>query len=71
MSHFITENCIICGTCFEICPTRSIVDFEWYYKIEESCAECGACVKVCPNGAIRKQQQDSKRDPGEKEIEDI
>lgn len=53
MSYFITEDCIICGTCFEICPTRSVVNFEWYYKIDEGCAECGACIKVCPNTAIR------------------
>ena len=71
MSLFITSNCIICGTCFEICPTRSIVEHEWYYRIEESCAECGACRRVCPNFAITKKQRDTEHDSGEIEIEDI
>lgn len=57
MSPFITENCIICGTCFEICPTQSIVEHDWYYKIEDTCAECGACLKACPNAAIRQTKR--------------
>ena len=54
MKYKITDNCIICGTCWEICPTCSIVEHEWYYRIDETCTECGSCVKVCPNGAIVK-----------------
>ena len=55
MAYVITENCIICGTCWEICPTDSIVEHEWYYRIAETCVECGACVRVCPNAAIIKE----------------
>ncbi len=54
MPYFITEDCVICGTCWEICPNSSIVEHEWYYKISDLCAECGSCAKVCPNGAISK-----------------
>ena len=58
MQYFITENCIICGTCWEICPTRSIVEHEWYYRInQDTCVGCGACAKVCPNAAIIKRQE--------------
>ncbi|MCX5887139.1 MAG: 4Fe-4S binding protein [Proteobacteria bacterium] len=52
MPYFITDNCIMCGTCWEICPTKSIEEFEWYYKISDTCVECGACARVCPNTAI-------------------
>jgi ferredoxin len=55
MSYLITENCIICGTCWEICPTESIKEFDWYYKIADTCVECGACARVCPNAAIAKK----------------
>jgi ferredoxin len=52
MPYFITDNCIMCGTCWEICPTKSIKEFEWYYTISDTCVECGACAQVCPNAAI-------------------
>ena len=52
MSYFITDNCLMCGTCWEICPTKSIVEYDWYYKITDTCVECGACAHVCPNAAI-------------------
>jgi formate hydrogenlyase subunit 6/NADH:ubiquinone oxidoreductase subunit I len=56
MAYRITENCIICGTCWEICPTRSIVENDWYYRITDTCVECGACARVCPNAAIIKNR---------------
>ena len=56
MKYKITENCIICGTCWEICPTESIEEFDWYYAInQKTCVECGACARVCPNAAITKK----------------
>ena len=54
MAYYITENCIICGTCWEICPTESIEEYNWYYKITDTCVGCGACARVCPNAAIIK-----------------
>lgn len=63
MAYVITEDCIICGTCWHICPTNSIMEYEDTYKINEgTCVECGACVKVCPNAAIVKT---GKRGKGE------
>ncbi len=57
MAYVITDECVICGTCWEICPTESIVEHDWYYKIaSNSCVECGTCVRVCPNVAIRKKK---------------
>ena len=51
----------MCGTCWEICPTESIVEYEWYYKILDTCVECGACARVCPNAAIIKEKGDAKK----------
>jgi ferredoxin len=63
MAYLITEDCIICGTCWEICPTESIVEYDWYYRITDTCVECGACARVCPNAAIIKKT-DKKEEKG-------
>ena len=56
MTYTVTENCILCGTCWEICPNDAIVEHEWYYRIDDSCMDCGMCIRVCPNTAIRKNR---------------
>jgi ferredoxin len=56
MAYHITENCLICGACWEICPTESIEEHDWYYRITDTCVECGACARVCPNIAIIKKE---------------
>jgi formate hydrogenlyase subunit 6/NADH:ubiquinone oxidoreductase subunit I len=57
MAYYITEDCVICGTCWEICPIKSIVEYDWYYKITDTCVECGACARVCPNTAITRGKE--------------
>ena len=60
MTYHITDRCIICGTCWEICPTGSIEEFEWYYRInQDTCVQCGACARVCPNAAVIKKKDAS------------
>jgi len=61
MAYYITEDCVICGTCWEICPTESIEEFEWYYRINpDTCVDCGACARVCPNHAIFKDKDEKE-----------
>jgi NAD-dependent dihydropyrimidine dehydrogenase PreA subunit len=67
MAYVITEDCIICGTCWEICPTKSIVEFDWYYKITDACVECGACARVCPNSAITRGKEKKAKEGKQKE----
>ena len=53
MSHpYIMENCIICGTCWDICPRDAVEECNDYYRINDECDNCGKCLKACPNFAI-------------------
>ena len=55
MTHpYIMENCVICGTCWDICPKHAVQEFEDYYRITDDCDDCQKCVKACPNYAIAK-----------------
>ena len=54
MTAYITKNCIICGTCWDICPKHAVVEFEDYYKVTADCDDCGKCIEACPNFAIAK-----------------
>ena len=54
MAVVITDECIECGTCIEICPEEAIKEREegGYYIDPELCAECLTCLEECPNEAI-------------------
>lgn len=51
--YLITESCIGCGSCVEVCPQRCLVTDKIPFKIkQEHCLHCGNCYSVCPAGAI-------------------
>jgi ferredoxin len=65
MAVMITDECISCGSCIEVCPVMAIVDDsdnpvgETYYVKPEKCIECvnhapsPQCASNCPTeGAI-------------------
>ena len=54
--YFITDVCIACGSCVEVCPQKCIDSSGNPYVIEqEHCLHCGNCMSVCPvNAVIRK-----------------
>ncbi|MBI5360341.1 MAG: 4Fe-4S binding protein [Planctomycetes bacterium] len=53
MSFQITENCVKCGKCFEICPWKAIKENkDDFYIATELCADCGSCASICENSAI-------------------
>jgi NAD-dependent dihydropyrimidine dehydrogenase PreA subunit len=51
MAYRITDECLACGSCLDVCPTEAIEEGD-IYKITDACADCGACVDECPQGCI-------------------
>ncbi len=52
----ITEDCIECGSCAEICPEGAISQGDGRYIIDQDlCIECQSCLDECPNDAIVEQ----------------
>lgn len=49
----VTENCVGCGTCTEICYMNAIKIEENQAKIGKECIGCGQCARNCPNDAIK------------------
>ncbi len=53
-SHYIVEDCILCGTCEPVCPVNAISEGDPQYTIAKgTCTDCGACDDVCPVDAIK------------------
>ena len=52
----ITDACIGCSSCLDVCPQNCIVSDSIPYMIEqEHCLHCGNCHTVCPVGAVTKR----------------
>lgn len=53
MPYKITNECTVCGSCKDSCPSEAILEGEKKYGIDaELCIDCGTCVDTCPVGAI-------------------
>lgn len=48
----ISDACIACGRCAEVCTHKAIVPGDPYRILGERCDECGNCYHVCPAGAV-------------------
>jgi formate hydrogenlyase subunit 6/NADH:ubiquinone oxidoreductase subunit I len=55
MTFHITDDCIGCGVCKEISPTKAIQgERKKRHRIKKDiCIECGTCGRVCPGGAVQ------------------
>ena len=54
--YFITDACIGCGSCTEVCPQNCIVTDGIPHVIEqEHCLHCGNCFEACPVGAVERR----------------
>lgn len=53
MAHFISDECISCGSCASVCPVECISQGDSKYVVDESqCIDCGSCESACLTGAI-------------------
>jgi ferredoxin len=47
----ITNNCINCNICIDVCPTHAITLEHFISPDPNLCIGCLACIKYCPNNA--------------------
>ncbi|HDZ18606.1 MAG TPA: 4Fe-4S dicluster domain-containing protein [archaeon] len=65
IAYLILKNCVGCGVCVDLCPTRAIPYsligyFSSLAKIsEKKCNGCGKCVQICPHRAIKMDKHES------------
>ena len=54
MAYYITENCIGCTSCANLCPTGAAAgEKKKRHTIDqEHCIECGTCARICPKDAV-------------------
>ena len=54
--YFITNSCIGCNKCVEVCPQNCIISDSIPYVIEQNhCLHCGNCFRVCPIEAVERR----------------
>lgn len=56
MAIKVTEQCIGCGACVDVCPFGAIIMEDGKAVITEACTACGACIEVCPVSAIIREE---------------
>lgn len=58
--YYITDECIGCQRCKNVCPQNCIDFSNVSARIrQEHCLHCGNCLRVCPAGAVRKTGKSS------------
>ncbi|MHA1191971.1 MAG: DUF362 domain-containing protein [Promethearchaeota archaeon] len=55
---WVTDKCIGCGTCLDVCFVNAINLINNQAEISKECRGCGRCVEICPQGAIKLKVDD-------------
>lgn len=51
--YYVTDRCILCGTCYAVCPQQCIDTAKNPVVIDQNrCLHCGSCFENCPVNAI-------------------
>ena len=53
MTSVVTDSCIKCMTCVDVCPVGAFVETDTQVVVNpDTCIDCGVCLSECPQGAI-------------------
>jgi len=54
IQYSISEDCVGCGACVKVCPTKAIVGEkkEIHQILSDLCVKCGSCKDVCKSNAV-------------------
>lgn len=55
---YITDTCIGCGKCKNVCPQNCIEKGVPYEIQQKHCLHCGLCYESCPVGAIERRRKE-------------
>ena len=54
MAHTISDNCVSCGTCADLCPEGAVTEGKDKYVVDATkCKDCGECEDTCQESAIQ------------------
>lgn len=54
--YYITDKCIGCNMCYEICPQKCIDKGKPYFIRQSNCLHCGNCISICQYNAVEKRR---------------
>jgi len=60
---YVSDKCIRCGKCVEICPLNNIKLVDYKPIWENNCTHCMACLSYCPENAINYKNKTEGKKP--------